>query len=161
MAFRRDFLPARELALFTRNAGVRTGAYVGIALALIFTTWLYIANRVPSLEGVALQRNIAAASVFVLCAAVPVVRFLCSPGNLLVASLIAWSILSLTHRALCMHFTALAERYSTMQIFTLGAVVYMILATLSWIGTSLWRLHLSEVSHSHHESHLRHSNHHS
>jgi hypothetical protein len=151
-------LPVHEVAHVFRNAGVRTGAYAGVALAIGFTTWLYVANRVPSLEGFALQRNFVAASVLGLLAALPVLRFLRSPGNLLVSSLIAWSILALTYRGLCVHFSGLADRYSAPQIFTLGAVVYMILATLSWIGTCIWRARESHISHANH--HVSPSNHH-
>jgi uncharacterized membrane protein YvlD (DUF360 family) len=149
---------AHELACVFRNAGVRTGAYAGVALAMGFTAWLYVANRVPWLDHVALQRNFIAASVLGLLAAVPVLRFLRSPVNLLVSSLISWSIFTLTYRGLCIRFSALADRYSASQIFALGAVVYMILATLSWIGTCIWRARQSHVSHASHR--VSHSNHH-
>jgi hypothetical protein len=134
-----------------QNAGVRTGAWTGVALALAFSAWLYVANRVPSLESVALERNVIAATVLGVIAALPVLRFLRAPGHLLVSSLIAWSTLTLTYRGLCMHFRDLADRYSTPQIFALGAVTYMILATLSWIGTCIWRARESHVSHSNHQ----------
>jgi hypothetical protein len=135
MPSRNPSLLAQEMALVLHNPGVRTGAYAGVALAIGF------------------------AAILALLAAVPVLRFLREPGNLLVASLIAWSMLAFAYRAICLHFTALGERYSAMQVFTLGAVVYMILATLSWIGTCLWRLRHSQISHSHHESQISHPNH--
>jgi hypothetical protein len=78
------------------------------------------------------------------------------PGRLLVSSLIAWSILTFAYRALCMHFNALANRCSAVQIFTLGAIVCMILATLSWIGTCIWRVRESYMS----SNRVSHSNHH-
>ena len=143
-------LPVQELARVHKNAGVRIGVYTGIALAMGFTAWLYVANRVPSLEGMALQRNFVAASVLAVLAAIPVLRFLRSPGDLLVSSLIAWGIFTFTYSGLCVYFSALADRYSAPQIFTLGAVVYMILATLSWIGTCIWRARESHISHSNH-----------
>lgn len=124
--------------------------YTGVALAIGFTTWLYVANRVPAFESVALQRNVIAATVLGVIAALPVLRFLRSPGNLLVSSLIAWGILCFTYRGLCVLFSDLADRYSAPQIFALGAVVYMLLATLSWIGTCIWRARESHVSHSNH-----------
>lgn len=159
MPVRAPSLLAQELALILRNAGVRVGVYAGAALAIGFAVWLYVANRVPSLERVALERNLVAALILGLLAATPVLRFLREPGNQLVAGLIAWSILALAYRGICVHFTALAERYTAMQVFTLGAVIYMILATLSWIGTCLWRLRDAQVSHSHHQSHISHPNH--
>jgi membrane-bound acyltransferase YfiQ involved in biofilm formation len=149
MAVRAEF-PAHELTQILHNTGVRTGAYTGVALAIAFTVWLYVANRVPPLESVALQRNVIAATVFGVIAALPVLRFLRSPGNLLVSSLIAWGIFTVTYRILCVHFSDLAGRYSAPQVFALGAVVYMILATLCWIGTCIWRARESHISHPNH-----------
>jgi uncharacterized membrane protein YvlD (DUF360 family) len=159
MPVRAPSLLAQELALILRNAGVRTGACAGAALAIGFAVWLYVANRVPALERVAVERNLVAALILGLLAAMPVLRFLREPGNQLVAGLIAWSILAFAYRGMCVYFTTLAERYTAMQVFTLGAVIYMLLATLSWIGTCLWRLRDSQVSHSHHQSHISHPNH--
>src|SRR5258707_52898 len=104
--------------------------------------------RVSALESLALKPNLAAAVALVLFAAVPVVRFLRLPGHLLASSLIAWSILALTYRLLSIYFWGLPARYSAVQILTLGSVLYMILATLSWIGTCIWRARESDVSHS-------------
>jgi hypothetical protein len=159
MPVRSHSWPAQELALVFRNSGVRMGACAGVALAIGLAVALYLANRVPSLEAYALQRNLVAATVLGLLAAMPVLRFLRAPGNLLVSSLIAWGILAFTYRGLCVHFTALAERYSAVQVFALGAVVYMILATLSWIGTCLWRLRDSHVPQPSHQPHISHPNH--
>jgi hypothetical protein len=159
MAEQAHSIPAQELSLVLHNPGVRTGAYAGVGLAIAFTVWLYVANRVPSLESIAFERNMIAAAALALFAAIPIVRFLREPGNLLVSGLVAWGVLALTYRGLCLHFTTLAERSSAMQVFTLGAVVYMIVATLSWIGTCLWKLRHSQISHPHHESHISHPNH--
>jgi hypothetical protein len=123
-----------------QNAAVRTGVYAGIGLAVSFTVWVVLANRVPALEVFARERNVAGAAAVALFAAIPLLRFLRLPGHLLASSLIAWGTLSLWYRLLCFYFSGLAERHSAMQIFTLGAVVYMILATVSWIGTCLWRI---------------------
>jgi hypothetical protein len=141
-----DRFPGNELALVLHDSGVRTGACAGIGLATAFITWVLVANRVPALERVALERNVIAAVVLCLFFLVPVVRFMWQPGRLLVSSLIAWSIFALAYRGLCMYFHALAERYSAVQLFTLGAIVYMILATLSWIGTCIWKVRESYIS---------------
>jgi hypothetical protein len=113
--------------------------YAGVGLSTVLVAWVFVANRAPALEPFALERNIAAAVALGLFAAVPVLRFLRLPGPLLASSLIAWSILALTYRLLCVYFWGLAERYSAVQLFTIGAILYMILATLSWIGTCIWR----------------------
>ena len=53
MSIRTPSQVSEELALVLHSASVRTGVFTGVALALGFSTWLYAANRVPSLENVA------------------------------------------------------------------------------------------------------------
>jgi hypothetical protein len=145
-----------EFALVVHDSGVRTGVYVGIGLAISFTLWLYVANRMPGLERVARDRNIIGAALVGAFFLVPVLRFMWQPGRLLVSSLIAWSVFAFAYRGLSLHFHGLGERYSAVQVFTLGAIVYMILATLSWIGTCVWRVRESYMS----DHRISHSNHH-
>lgn len=144
----RAHLPGYGRLHVFKNAAVRTGVYSGIGLALVFSIWVFAANRVPALESLALERNLAAAAALVLFAAIPVLRFLRMPGHLLASSLIAWGILAITYRLLSIYFWGLTGRYSAVQVFTLGSVLYMILATLSWIGTCIWRVRESDASHS-------------
>jgi hypothetical protein len=151
----REWFPGSELALVLHDSGVRIGACAGVGLSISLITWIYVANRVPALEHVALQRNVIGAAVLTLFFLVPVVRFMWQPGRLLISSIIAWSILTFAYRALCMNFHALEHRYSAVQIFTLGVFVCMILATLSWIGTCIWRVRESYMS-SHRVSHSDH-----
>ena len=151
-----DRFPSNELSLVLHDSGVRTGACSGIGLAIAFIAWIYVANRVPAFDRMALQRNAIATAVLVFFFLIPIVRFMWQPGRLLVSSLISWSIFTFAYLVLCMNFNALATRYSAMQIFILGAIVCMILATLSWIGTCIWRVRESYM-HSHRVSH---SNHH-
>jgi len=141
-------LPGYGMTRVFQNAAARVGIYTGIALALVFATWLFVANRVPELEKFALERNVVAAITLGILAIVPVLRFLRLPGHLLASSLIAWTTLTLAYRGLCWPFTDLNDRYSAPQVFILGALVYMIFATLSWIGTCIWRAHDSHVSES-------------
>jgi hypothetical protein len=135
-----------------RNAAIRTGVYVGVCLTLVFSAWLVIANRAPILERFALERNIAAAAILGFLAVVPIFRFLRLPGHLLASSLIGWLIFSLSYRALCLLFRGLSNWHSTLQVFMLGAVVYMILTTLSWIATTIWRAREAHASHPNHHA---------
>ncbi|MGC1414969.1 MAG: hypothetical protein WA817_06800 [Candidatus Acidiferrum sp.] len=135
-----------------RNASVRTGIYVGVFLSIVFSGWVIVANRVPFLDRFALARNLAAVAVLGLLALIPVLRFWRMPGNLLASSLIAWLILSLSYRILSMDFSDLEERFSAVQIFVLGAVVYMLVVTVSWLGTIIRRVRASDISHPHHHS---------
>lgn len=143
----RSNLPGYRWFHFFRNTAIRTGVYTGVCLTLVFVVWLVIANRVPFLERFALERNIAAAAVLVFLAAIPVLRFLRMPGNLLASSLMGWIIFSVSYRILCIIFQGLGDWHSTFQVFMLGAVVYMILTTLSWIGMLIWKARAAHGSH--------------
>jgi hypothetical protein len=133
-----------------RNSAVRAGIYTGVCLAAVLTLWLVLANRVPILDSFAVGRNMGAAVIFALFALTPAVRFYRSPGSLLVSCIIAWTILTVMYRLLCMFFSLLGEKYSARHVFMLGAVVYLIAATLSWIGTIIWRARETGISHSNH-----------
>lgn len=142
----RTNLPGSRRLEFLRNAAIRTGVYTGISLSLVFGAWLVIANQVPLLERFAFERNVAAAGVFVFLAAVPVLRFLRWPGNLLAASIIAWMIFSIVYRILCVIYHGLSDWHSTFQVFMVGAVSYMMFTTLSWIATIIRRARAAEIS---------------
>jgi len=133
-----------------QNVSVRTGVYVGVCLAAVFSGWVIVANRVPFLEQFALLRNLAAVAVLCLLAIIPVLRFWRLPGHLLASSLIGWLLLSVSYRLLSMYFIGLEARYSAVQVFMLGAVAYMLVVTISWIGTIIRRARASDESHLHH-----------
>src|SRR5580692_12431262 len=146
----RPHLHAYESIHAWQNASVRTGVYVGVVLSIVFSGWVIVANRVPFLDRFAMVRNLAAVVLLGLIALIPVIRFWRMPGNLLASSLVAWTLFSLTYRVLCMDFTRLAERFSAVQIFMLGAVLYMLVVTLSWIWTIIQRARASDESHPNH-----------
>jgi hypothetical protein len=146
----RAHLPAYGSFHVFRNASVRMGVYVGFVLSVVFSGWVIVANRVPLLDRFALIRNFAAVAVLGLVALIPVLRFWRMPGNLLASSLIGWVLFSLSYRVLCMLFVGLAERFSAVQIFVLGAVLYMLLVSLSWIWAIIRRARASHVSHPNH-----------
>jgi len=135
---------------FLKNAAVRTGIYSGAFLSLIFTAWILIANHAPFFERVATERNIAATALLVFFFCTPLVRFYRSPGDLLLSGLIAWGLLTLTYRILCFFYLFLEEHDSPFHVFVLGAVSYFVFATLSWIGTIIWRVRAADSSHIHH-----------
>ena len=130
-----------------RNRAVRTGIYTGVFLSVCFTLWVLVANRVPFLEPLAFARNTIAAGVLVLIACLPVMRFYRVPGEMLGSALIGWSLLTLTFRLLCIKFVLLDDIYSVFQIFMMGSIVYLIVATLAWIGTIIRRARASHISH--------------
>lgn len=132
---------------FFGNVPVRVGLYTGVCLSLVFTGWILVANRLPLLEPLAKQRNIAATILLVLIAAMPVLRFLRSSADLLVSGLLAWSVLTLTYRILSFYFVHLEVYYSAFHVFVLGAIAYLLFATLSWVGIIIWRARTTQGTH--------------
>lgn len=145
--FVRTNLPGSSRLDFLHNAAIHTGVYTGVCVSLVFTAWLVIANQVPFLERFAFERNVAGAGVFVFLAAVPVLRFLRWPGNLLASSMIAWVIFSVVYRILCLIYHNLGDWHSSFQVFMVGAVSYMMFTTLSWIAAIIRRARAAEISH--------------
>ena len=130
-----------------RNAAVRTGVYSGVFLSLVFTIWLVLANRVPILERLTLERNITAAAALLLFAAVPIIRFVRWPGHLLASGLVAWVIFTFSYRALCMIFSGLSNWHSTFEVFMRGTIIYLIVTTVCWLGAVIWRARESDATH--------------
>jgi len=137
----------RRFPLF-RNAPVRVGIYTGVWLSAVVTAWIVLANRVPFLEQLAGQRNVGATLLLILLSAMPVVRFLRAPADLLISGVLAWSFLTLTYRVLAFFFVLLEDYLSAFHVFVLGAVAYLFFATLSWVGMMIWRARAAEHTHS-------------
>jgi len=140
-----------SLRLFSTSP-VRTGISVGICLSLTLLIWLVLANYVPFLEGFALERNLAVAGLIGFLGLVPILRFIRSPGGLLVASILGWFLFAAFYRFLCIFFQRLPERLSPFHGFMYGAVIYLIVATLSWIVAVIWKVRSSHISHSNHHA---------
>lgn len=146
----RAHLPGYRWFHIFRNTAIRIGVYTAVCLALVFTAWLLVANRVPSLERVAVGRNAAAAALLGLIALVPILRFLTMPGHLLASGLVAWLLFSSYYRILCLFFQNLSDWHGTLNVFMIGAVVYMIFATVVWIVGTIWRTRAADASHPNH-----------
>ena len=136
-----------------RNSAVRIGLLAGAGLSLAFSGWIYLANRVPIFDRISVERNLAAAAIMGVLAFIPVLSFLREPASLLISSLISWSILTITYWTLGIFFSALREWYSTFEVFTIGAVLYLIAATVSWIGRCIWKARSAHVEHFEHPHH--------
>jgi hypothetical protein len=132
---------------FLLHTPARVGLYTGVWLSLVFVAWVLIANRLPLLEPLAQQRNVIAALLLAMIAAMPLLRFLRSPAELLISGLLAWSVLTLTYWILSLKFILLQYYYSTFHVFVLGAVAYLLFATLSWIGMIVWRARAAQGAH--------------
>ncbi|MDP9338941.1 MAG: hypothetical protein M3P45_08740 [Acidobacteriota bacterium] len=136
-----------------RDSAVRIGLVVGAGLSLALYGWIFLANRVPIFDRVSVERNLAAAVLIAALAFIPVLRFFRDPASLLISSLIAWSVFSLTYRTLSIFFWTLRDWYSTFQVFMLGAVLYLIVATLSWIGACIWKARAAHLAPPRHRVH--------
>ena len=143
-------LPGYRWFQFLRNAPIRMGIYTGVALSLVFSAWVFVANRMPLLEPFALARNIGATAALCFFASLPTLRFFRSPGDMLVSGLVGWTILAFSYRILCAVFVLLQDRYTAFHVFMLGAVIYLICATVSWIGTIIWRARMADGTRIHH-----------
>ena len=144
-------LPGYHWFDFLKNVAVRMGLYSGACLSAVFSAWILIANRAPFLEPFARERNVGAVSLIVFFASLPVIRFYRSPAELLGSGLVSWGLLTLTYEGFCFHFSLLEQYYSAFQVFMVGAVCYFVFATLSWIGTIIWRVRAeTHGAHQHH-----------
>ncbi len=121
-------LPVYKFYNAFKDSVFRMGVYVGLCLFAAFAVWLVVANRFPVFERFALERNILAIAAMSLFAAIPIMRFIRRPGSLLGSGVIAWAVFSF---------------HSALQVFMAGAVIYLIAATLSWLGTLVWRVRAS------------------
>ena len=135
---------------FLANPAVRLGIYAGVGLSVVFVAWIVIANRVPQLEVLATERNVITALLLMLVAAAPVLRFLKSPAEMLASGLLAWGIFTLTYKVVSSIFVLLEENYTAFHVFVMGAISYLVFATLSWVGSIVWRVRATKHSHNHH-----------
>ena len=129
-----------------QDSSVRIGLVVGAGLSLLLTGWVYLASLAPIFDRVSVERNLVAAALVAALAFLPVLRFFRDPASLLISGLIAWSIFTLAYRALSLFFWTLRDWYSTFQVFMIGAVLYLIVATLAWLGACIWKARVAHVS---------------
>jgi len=132
-----------------KHVAFRIGVYVGTALSVSLTAWIILANRVPFLEPFDRERNLAAAALIGLFALIPVMRYMNAPRSLLVSGLVAWGMLSFVYRLLCIFFPRLSGIRTPTQVLMLGALFYLISATVAWMVAVVWRIRQSNSTHSH------------
>jgi hypothetical protein len=122
------------------NAAFRIGVYIGVALSVVLTAWIIVANRVSFLEPFDRERNLAATTLIGLFALIPVLRYMSSPRSLLLSGLVGWAILSFVYKLLCMFFPGLINVRTPTQVLMLGVLFYLISATVAWMGALIWRV---------------------
>ncbi|HYL10532.1 MAG TPA: hypothetical protein VEU31_07330 [Candidatus Acidoferrales bacterium] len=131
---RPSHLPGYDSLHFLRTEWMRLGVYTGICCSLVLIAWLLVANRMPALERFALERNIAAAGAIALLMIIPALRFARSPSRMLMAGVTGWAFFSLVYRMTELFFSRLETRMGAFHVFVLGAVVYAVVAAITWIA---------------------------
>jgi hypothetical protein len=112
-----------------------TGLYTGCLLVIVMLGSLVAANRIPTLEQYALERNAASYSMFVLFMLIPIFRFLDRPVRLFAAGMTGWMIFILAYEIAGMVFVNLfAVLRTPLQAAMEGAAIYGVVAAGSWVG---------------------------
>jgi hypothetical protein len=118
----------------TPGSVIRTGIYSGSFLILVMLGALVAANRVPSLEKYAFERNATCYTLFVLLMLVPVVRFLTRPIQMFASAMLAWGMVVAVYYSAGFYFRDLFDVLRTpLQVLAEGAVIYGIIAVTSWV----------------------------
>jgi len=121
------------------HPALRTGICTGALLIVTMLGALVTANRIPSLERYALERNAIFYTLFVLLMLVPVCRFLNRPQQMFTASMIGWILFVGAYDLAGMYFGSLFDVLRTpFQALVEGAVVYGVFAGGSWVAGMLF-----------------------
>lgn len=130
--------PTRCWSRALRYPALRTGLLVGVGLAGVAVAWLLVANRVPSFDRFALDRNFAAVAAVALLMLIPGCLFLRSPGAMFLSGIVAWTVLTVAYRLMELIFQGLAEHMGAFHLFMLGGLVVGLVAALDWVAHLLW-----------------------
>ncbi len=129
----RPQLPGTAWFLWMRNPALRVGAVTWMYVSAAFIAWQLIAYGIPRLERYGGVRDFLAGAFLLLLLMVPVFRFHDEPAKLFISGLTAWALLTLTYVLAEMIFPLLETRMGVFQIFTLGAVSYILIAVVHWV----------------------------
>jgi hypothetical protein len=111
-----------------------TGLITGVLLILVLLGALVAANRVPSLERYALERNAASYGLFVIIMLIPVIRFLYQPLRLFGSGMIAWVLFAAAYDVAGTVFRDLFDVLRTpFEALIEGAVIYGTIAVALWV----------------------------
>jgi len=110
------------------------GVYIGALLNVIMIAALVAANRFPSLEPYALERNAASYGLFVLVLLIPVVRFFRRPAQMFAAGLVGWVLFVAGYNLAGLYFHNLFSVLRTpFEALVEGCVLYGIAAVTVWV----------------------------
>jgi len=130
----------------TGHAVLLTGLYTGCLLVIVMLGSLVAANRVPTLEQYALERNAASYSMFVLFMLIPIFRFLDRPVRLFASGMTAWIIFVVAYEVAGMVFVDLFVVLRTpLQALMEGAAIYGLVAAGSWLARMIFEARRSPI----------------
>jgi hypothetical protein len=125
---------SESAAVRTPSPAIWTGVYTGALLTVVMIGSLVAANRIPELERYAFERNAASYSLFVILMLIPVCRFLNSPLQMFVSSMIAWVIFLAAYDMAGFYFHNLFMVLRTpFQALIEGAIAYGVSAAALWV----------------------------
>jgi hypothetical protein len=111
-----------------------TGLSTGALLIIVMLGALVAANRMPTLEPYAMERNAAFGGVFVLIMLLPILRFLKRPPAMFASAMLAWVLFAGAYNLAGLYFRNLFEVLRTpFQALVEGAVVYGVVAGICWV----------------------------
>jgi hypothetical protein len=114
---------------------LRTGLYTGALLIVVMLGALVAANRIPSLENHALERNAVSYTLFVLFMLIPVARFWNRPLNMFASAMVGWILFVIAFDIAGAVFWNLFESIHHDPFLSLieGTVIYGLFAVGSWV----------------------------
>jgi hypothetical protein len=118
----------------TSHPVVWTGLCTGALLTVVMLGALVAANRFPSLEPYAFERNAAFGALFVLIMMLPVLRFLNRPKQMFASAMVGWVLLAGAYNLAGFYFRDLFDVLRTpFQALIEGTAVYGVFAGASWV----------------------------
>lgn len=116
------------------NPSLRMGICLGVLLNLVMIAALVAANRFPSLDSYALERNAASFGLFVILFLVPIIRFLLHPLRMFTAGFVGWVLFVLGYDIAGIYFHNLFGALRTpLEVLAEGIILYGLAAVIAWV----------------------------
>jgi len=114
---------------------VLTGIYVGALMIVVMFGALVAANRYPSLEPYALERNAISYGAFMILFLVPVLVFMKRPAHMFISAMISWGLFVISYNIAGLFFRNLFSVLRTpLEALVEGGLAYGILAVVIWVA---------------------------
>lgn len=112
-----------------------TGMYTGALLIVVMLAALVAANRMPTLEPYAIERNAVSYSLFVLVMMIPILKFSNRSLPMFLSAMLGWVLFVAAYDIAGMVFHNLFHVLRTpFEALIEGSIVYGVLAVASWVA---------------------------